>query len=274
MESATLIPFFFNRHSMSYALITGASKGIGREIAFELARRKYDLILVARSSDLLKTLADQLQSEFGVTCHYLSADLTTDIGIEKTVSIVTEKNLSLSILVNNAGYGLWGRFDEVSIEEVNSLLRINVFLPANLTYKLLPELKKSKEAYILNIASTAAYQAVAKLSVYAACKSFMILFSRGLHYELKSTNVSVTCVSPGTTDTNFMDAAGMHSESIRKKADKVKMKPSTVAKIAVDSMFKKKNEVIPGWLNKISVAIIPWVPKFLTEKIAADIYDK
>ena len=102
----------------------------------------------------------------------------------------------------------------------------------------------------------------------------MIQFSRALNYELRLTNVSVTCVSPGTTDTNFMDAAGMNSEAIRKKADKVKMKPSVVAKFAVQSMFKKKNEAIPGWLNKISVALIPFLPKALTEKIAAGIYEK
>ena len=259
---------------MSYALITGASKGIGKEIATELARRKYDLILVARSEDALCLLSLSLASEFGIACHYFVADLTTNEGIEKTVSFVNSKNIDLSILVNNAGYALWGRFDELKLEELNSLLNINVFLPVNLTYKLLPLLKKSKQAYILNIASTTAYQAIPRLAIYSACKTFVINFSRALKYELKSSNVSVTCVSPGTTDTNFMNAAGMHSEAIRKKADKVKMAPVDVAKFAVNSMFRKKNEAIPGWLNKISVAMIPFLPKALTEKIAAGIYEK
>mgnify|MGYP001493654743 CR=1 FL=1 len=258
---------------MSYALITGASKGIGKEIATELARRKYDLLLVARSEDVLSSLAASLTSEFGIKCLYIAADLSTNEGIEKTVSFVSQKP-ELSILVNNAGYALWGRFDELRLDELNSLMMINMFLPVNLTYRLLPLLKKSKQSYILNIASTTAYQAVPKLAIYSACKTFMINFSRALKYELKSSNVSVTCVSPGTTDTNFMDAAGMNSEAIRKKADKVKMKPSEVAKFAVDSMFRKKNEMIPGWLNKISVAVIPFLPKALTEKIAAGIYEK
>ncbi len=259
---------------MSYALITGASKGIGKEIATELARRKYDIILVARSEDLLSNLASTLSKEYGIKCLYVSADLTTDAGIDKVVSFFISQKSELSILVNNAGYGLWGRFDELEFDALASLMKINIFLPVNLTYKLLPELKKSKQSYILNIASTTAYQAVPKLAIYSACKTFMIQFSRALKYELRSTNVSVTCVSPGTTDTNFMNAAGMHSEAIRKKADKVKMKASTVAKISVDSMFMKKNEVIPGWLNKISVALIPLLPKALTEKIAAGIYEK
>jgi short-subunit dehydrogenase len=259
---------------MSYALITGASKGIGKEIARELARRKYNLLLVARSGDALASLAKQLESEFGIQCQYLATDLATDEGIDKTVARCTNDIKDLSILVNNAGYGLWGRFDEMELSATNSLLRINVFLPVNLTHRLLPLLRKSEKGYILNIASTSAYQAVPKLAIYAACKSFMILFSRALRYELKNTNVSVTCVSPGTTDTNFMDAAGMHSESIRKKADKVKMQPAEVAKTAVAGMFKGKNEVVPGWLNKLSAALIPFVPKSLTEKIAAGIYEK
>jgi uncharacterized protein len=259
---------------MSYALITGASKGIGKEIAVELARRKYDLILVARSEEILQTLAANLSSEFGIKCNYLSADLATNEGIDKTVSFVKGLKSELSILVNNAGYGLWGRFDEIEFDALNSLLNINIILPVTLTHRLLPELKKSKQSYILNIASTTAYQAIPNLAIYAACKSFIIQFSRALRYELLSTNISVTCVSPGTTDTNFMDAAGMHSESIRKKADKVKMLPTTVAKFAVDSMFKKKNEAIPGWLNKISVALIPLLPKSVSEKIAAGIYEK
>lgn len=259
---------------MSYALVTGASKGIGKEIAIELAEKKYDLILVARSENLLSELSKEIVKNTGVKCLYFVADLSTDNGIEQTISFVFNQKIELSILVNNAGYGMWGRFDELDLNAMSALMKINMFLAVTLCYRLLPELKKSKQAYILNIASTTAYQAVPKLAIYAACKTFMIQFSRGLRYELLKTNVSVTCVSPGTTDTNFMDAAGMHSPVIRKKADKVKMKSSVVAKIAVESMFKKKNEVIPGWLNKISVAIIPFVPKSLTEKIAAGIYDK
>jgi short-subunit dehydrogenase len=255
-------------------MITGASKGIGKEIAFELARRKYDLILVSRTENLLKSLSDQLEKEFGISCKYLAADLSTSDGIEQSAAFVKNLNINLSVLVNNAGYALWGRFDELEYNAITSLMNININLPVLLTYKLLPELKKSQQSYILNIASTTAYQAIPKLAIYAACKTFLIQFSRALKYELRNSNVSVTCVSPGTTDTNFMDAAGMHSESIRKKAEKVKMTPESVARFAVNSMFSKKNEAIPGWLNKISVALIPLLPKAVSEKIAAGIYEK
>ncbi len=258
---------------MEYALITGASKGIGKEIATELASRKYNLLLVARSENLLAELASQLKKDFGIDCRYLAVDLVVDDSADKIVSYVLEEKLDLSILVNNAGFSLWGRFDELKLNEISSQMKVNITLPVDLIYKLLPTLKKSKQSYILNIASTTAYQAVPKLAIYSSCKTFMIQFSRALKYELRSTNVSVTCVSPGTTDTNFMNAAGMNSEAIRKKADKVKMHPKEVAKFAIESMFSGKNESIPGWLNKISVALIPFLPKALTEKIAAGIYD-
>jgi short-subunit dehydrogenase len=265
--------FYLKEIQMSYALITGASKGIGKEIARELAQRKYDLILIARSEEMLRSLSSGLSKEYSVKCEFLATDLSTIDGVDKAVSFIKSLSVELSILVNNAGYGLWGRFDELDYHELNSLMNININLPVTLTYRLIPELKKSKQSYILNIASTTAYQAIPKLAVYAACKSFLIQFSRALHYELLSSNISVTCVSPGTTDTNFMDAAGMNSESLRKKADKVKMTPSAVAKFAVESMFRKKKEAIPGWLNKISVALIPFLPKVVSEKIAAGIYD-
>ena len=274
MESDHLIPFFFKYIHMNHALITGASKGIGREIAFELARKKYNLVLVARSEDILLELCKQLEKEFGIRCHVIAADLTTEAGIDKTVKYVYDNSIALSILVNNAGYGLWGRFDETDLASTNALMKINIFLPVNITYRLLANLAQNKPSYILNIASTTAYQAIPKLAVYAACKTFVVQFSRALRYELKQTGISVTCVSPGTTESNFMYAAGMHSPHIRKKADKVMMKASTVAKFAVDSMFRKRNEVIPGWINKISVALIPFFPKAMAEKIAADIYKK
>jgi short-subunit dehydrogenase len=108
--------------------------------------------------------------------------------------------------------------------------------------------------------------------VYAATKAFVVLFSRGLRMELAHTSVSVTCLSPGATDTNFMNAAGMNTPEIVKRAAKFNMSPKTVAKFAIDGMFKEKAEIIPGWLNKISVALTYFVPKALTEKIAGNLY--
>lgn len=257
---------------MSYALITGASKGIGKAIAEELAKRKFNLILVARSEELLHEVANQLKLAYSIEVVYVVKDLSRTTAPDELAQWILEKKLPVSVLINNAGYGLWGRFDELALNDQLDMLHINVECMVKLTHLLLPNLKKQKVSYILNVASTAAYQAVPTLSVYAACKAFVLAFSRGLKYELKDSNVSVTCLSPGPTSTNFMNHAGMHTEKMIKQAEKFNMEPQEVAKFAVDKMFRKKNEVIPGFINRISVKMTYFVPKVLTEKIAAGLY--
>src|SRR3569832_503779 len=116
-------------------------------------------------------------------------------------------------------------------------------------------MKQQPQSYILNVASTAAYQAVPRLNVYSASKTFVVQFSRALKHELKDTTVGVTCLSPGATATNFMDRAGMKTEEMQNRAAKFNMSSEKVASFAMDGMFKKKAEIIPGWVNKISVAL-------------------
>ncbi len=258
---------------MSYAIITGASKGIGKAIALLLAERKYDLVLVARNQSELSKLATEVEKKYKVSCKFLSADLSTENGIQSTIQFVQKNILDCSILVNNAGYAVWGRFDTTESSKLTAMMDVNMRAPMLITNALLPLLKKQKQSYILNIASTAAYQAVPTLAVYAASKSFMLLFSRALQYELKKSNVSVTVVSPGATDTNFMKAAGMTTPKMIKQGEKFNMKPAEVAEFAVSGMFEKKNEIIPGFINQISVFMTRFVPKALTEKIAAGLYE-
>lgn len=258
---------------MNFALITGASKGIGKEMAIDLAARKSNLLLVARSEDALKSLCEEIKTKFGVECIYLAADLNSSAGIERVMSFINERKLKINILINNAGYGLWGKLDKQALASTKDMMQLNMMTPVELTFRMIPILKESNQpAYILNVASTAAYQAVPTLAVYAASKAFMVLFSRGLRMELSKTNISVTCLSPGATDTNFMNAAGMTTPEIVKRAAKFNMDPKHVAHFAINGMFKKKVEIIPGWINKISVALTYFVPKALTEKIAADLY--
>jgi short-subunit dehydrogenase len=259
---------------MDYALVTGASKGIGKAIAYELAKRKFNLVIVSRTAADLELLAAELTRYYQVKVHYLSLDLTQADSPQKIASWIKENNISLNVLVNNAGYGLWGSFDELTLEEQLNMLQINTVNLVKLTYLLLPVLKEQKQSYILNVASTAAYQAVARLNIYSASKTFVLQFSRGLKLELKNTPVSVTCLSPGATATSFMDRAGMRTREMQKRADKFNMTSEEVAKAAIEGMLKKEAEIIPGWINKISVALTYYVPKWLTEKIAAGLYKK
>ena len=256
---------------MEYALITGASKGIGKAIAYELAKRKKNLLLIARSSDLLKELAEDIRKKHAVEVDYFAIDLSEADSAHRLKQWIVDKNYPVTILVNNAGYGLWGRFDELTLEEQNNMLRLNMSTLVNLTYELLPILKKAKKSYILNVASTAAYQAVPTLSLYAASKAFVLSFSRGLKIELKKTPVSVTCISPGPTTSDFVNRARM-SNPIQKKAEQFSMTAEKVAEIAINGLFSGKAEIIPGFSNKFITKITSFIPKWLPEKIAEDLY--
>ena len=256
---------------MPYALITGASKGIGKAIAEELAARKIDILLIARSEGLLKEIATALSAKYGIKTDCLAIDLTATDASEQILAWTTKQNYDINILVNNAGYGLSGAFDNYTANEHKDMMQVNMMVPVTLSKLLIPELKKHPKSYILNIASSAAYQAVPGLTVYAASKSFLLSFSRGLKYELRKTNISVTAVSPGGTDTDFANRAKVGAKAV-KAGEKLNMTPSAVAKLAVNAMFSGKTELITGLVNKVGAFFVWLLPKKLTETTAAGIY--
>jgi short-subunit dehydrogenase len=256
---------------MAYALITGASKGIGKAIAIELASRKTDVLLVARSAENLQHLADELGKKYDIKTAYLALDLSAENAAQQVFDWCRKENFSINILVNNAGYGLSGKFDKYTLEENLNMLQLNTMVPVALTQLFLPQLLSQPKAYILNTASSAAYQSVPGLSLYAATKAFLLSFSRGLHQELRTTTVSVTCVSPGATDTDFVVRAQLGPKGL-KAAQQVNMTPEAVAKIAVKAMFRRKPEVIAGTINKAGIFMAWLLPKGLVERTAMKIY--
>lgn len=253
---------------MTYALITGASKGIGLSMAHTLASRKYNLLLIARSEQELTAAADELRNKWQVEVAWLAIDLSSPDAAERVAAWAGE--YAVSILINNAGYGVWGNFADRSLSEQQQMIQVNAGTPVALCHHLLPILRRQSQAYILNVSSTAAYQAVATLTLYAATKSFMLLFSRGLRQELKKSNVSVTCLCPGPVKTNFIDRAGM--QAIKETADKYGMLADDVAEIAIKGMFNKKAEIIPGAMNVVTAFMTRIVPKAIVEAVAANLY--
>lgn len=258
---------------MIYALVTGASRGIGKSIAEQLAAKGNNLLLISRSEENLKELKNIIVERYNVDVEYLAVDLTSKDSVEYIYNWYKTNGYKINILVNNAGYGVWGVFETLSINSQLEMLQINMLTVVQLTHALLPELKTHANAYILNVSSTAAYQSVPTLSLYAASKSFVLSFSRGIRLELQDTGVSVSCLSPGPTSTDFVERAGMSAE-IKKKSETFGMNSEDVAKIGIRGMYKGKPEIIPGLLNKIIVAVTAWVPKYVTEKIATDLYKK
>lgn len=260
------------RHFMEYALITGASRGIGKAIAEELARRGFNLVLVARSGDLLKQVTDEITSRYRVKADWLALDLSEKGAAQQLYDWCKDRSYTIQVLVNNAGYGLSGPFEKYGLDEHLNMMQLNMNTLVSLTRLFLPELRSQPRSYIMNIASSAAYQAVPGLSVYAATKSFVLAFSRGLHQELHKGPVSVTCISPGATDTDFPNRAQIGEKGL-KAAQKLNMTPAAVASTAVKAMLAGKSEVITGLVNKLG-AVMAWLlPKTLVERTAMKIYE-
>lgn len=257
---------------MPYALVTGASRGIGKAIATELAAHGFDLLLVARSEELLQQTQADIIKKFAVDVQFLATDLSASNAAVTVVDWCEQQRYDVAVLVNNAGYGLSGPFEGHSATETANMMQLNMTTLVTLCHVFLPILKRQPKAYILNIASTTAYQALPLMSVYAASKAFVLNFSRGLRHELRNTSISVTCVSPGSTDTDFPNRAAVSAKAL-KAAQKVNMTPKAVAKIAVDAMLAEKNEVIAGVINKIGAFFAWLLPKSIVEKTASAIYE-
>ncbi len=257
---------------MSYALITGASKGIGKAFAESLAKRKFDLLLIARTDSLLQQLSIDLNKKYGVNVQYLALDLSQQDSAQKIFQWVDENKFNIQVLINNAGYALWGNFVELSLQEQNEMIMVNINTMISLTHLLVPKLLLQDKAYILNVASSAGYQAVPTIALYAAAKSFILTFSRGLHHELKNTPLSVTCLSPGPTKTNFVERAGMFH--MQKLSDKMSMSAETVAEFGIKGMLARKIEIIPGFTNQLGVFMARHAPKKIVEKVAGGLYVK
>lgn len=175
---------------MKYAIITGASKGIGKSMAIALAKRKINLLLISRSADELSALQTALKKQYEVEVHILAIDLSQAEAPKAVYNWITEKNYAVHILINNAGYGLWGKFGELDLSAQLEMCQLNMTTVTSLCHLLLPVLSAEKKAYILNVCSTAAYQAVPTLAIYSATKAFVLSFTRALRFELKDGPVS------------------------------------------------------------------------------------
>jgi hypothetical protein len=253
--------------------VTGASSGIGKSIAIQLAEKGYNLVLVARSETALKEVAHEIAEKHRVTALVFPADLSDAASPQKIKDFCAEKNLPVSILINNAGYAIFGLFDKTPLDVQIDMIEVNNNAMVRLCHSFIPLLREQQKAYIMNIASTAAFQAVPAMSLYAASKAFVITFTRGLQMELQETDIHVCCVIPGPTATNFTDRAKM-GQGLKDMAAKFEWPASKVAKMALRGMFAGAVEVIPGFLNTVSYAFIKLMPKRVGEKIAAGIYMK
>jgi uncharacterized protein len=240
----------------TFALITGASKGFGRAIAIELASRNKNLLLVSLKNEGLEMLCQQIRNLHHVDVKFFEIDFIQDNAISKVKEWV--KNYSINILVNNAGLGGSKNFHTSDISYIEKIIQINVRTVTLLTHTLLPQLMQNQPAHILNIASMAAFSPIGFKTVYPASKAFIYSFSRGLSEELRGTGVSVTVIFPGPMRTNSEIISRIEKQGWWVHAGL--QSPEKLAKIAVNSLLKRRKVIVPGFINKINWFVIKILP--------------
>jgi short-subunit dehydrogenase len=245
---------------MSTALITGASSGIGAVFAQALAKRQTNLVLVARSQDKLNQLAQQLQEQYPIQVEVLVQDLTGPDAAKSVFEAVTQKNITIDLLINNAGFGTYGSFSESSLPKQLEMIQLNIMALVDLTYQFLPQMQQRGSGAIINLSSIAGFQPLPYMSVYAATKAFVLSFSEALWAENQEKGVKVIAVCPGPTKTNFFDIAGFEELATGSRENQRSATPESVVRDALKALEGQSSTVVTGGLpNQIIVNL----PRFL-----------
>lgn len=244
----------------STALVTGASSGIGEEIARQLAARGHGVTLVARREDRLVALAEEIYETHGVRAEHFAADLGSDSGREDLLKQIAELGLDVEVLVNNAGFGGSGNVHREDAARLAGMVALNcetlVFLQASLS----PAMADRGQGAIINIASTAAFQPIPGTATYAATKAFVLSLSEGTHAELSKKGVSVTAVCPGPVKTEFAEQAGL-GEANDKLPGFIWTDVEQVAREAVEGAEKGSRVVVPGLMNRAGTVLGQHTPR-------------
>jgi uncharacterized protein len=246
--------------SIPYALITGGSKGIGYGIAEALAKRRYNLILVARNQDMLLAAKNSLESTYKIHVEILVNDLNRKESADEISQWCISRNIPLKLLCNNAGIGGAADYLSASLDTMRYMVRLNVESGMALTLRLLPLLEKNTPSYILNVASMAGFAPIPIKNLYAATQSAVIFFSYSLRYQLKTKNISVSCFAPGPVYTK-PEIVIETKKQLGWWADKIAVSPKRAGEIAVRETLRKKMIIVPGRLANLISMLLRVIPK-------------
>jgi len=250
MKRVIVHPHFQNQR----VLITGASSGIGRAFAHRIARDGGDLVLVARRGEVLERLAEEIRSQTGADVQCVPADLSTPGAADALVQTLRGRDLVIDGLINNAGLGLHGDLGASDPALASTQIAVNVTALTELTARLLPGMLSRRTGTIINIASTAAFQPVPHMAVYAATKSYVLSFSRALWEETRGTGVRVLAVCPGATDTAFFDVAGENASVGKRRT------PENVVHAALKALRSDRPDIVDGTANSLLAALAARMP--------------
>jgi short-subunit dehydrogenase len=253
----------------NYALVAGGSKGIGFAIAEALAKRKYNLVLIARNTDTLSIAKRKLESKYGIHVEVLSHDLSLESTAQEIADWCIQRDLKLKMLCNVAGLGGDEDYLELSLDSVRYMVNLNVESGLSLTMLLLPLLEKNSPSYVLNVASMAGFAPIPSKNVYSSTKAAVLYFSYGLRYQLKPMKIKVSCLAPGPVFTK---------PRIKKETKKtlgwfgmkMAVPPARVGEVAVKRTLKGRMLIVPGTLARLSSIAIRVMPR----RMAAALYSR
>lgn len=257
---------------MDYALVTGASSGIGFELSRLFAKDKINLVIVARNKEKLEELKKDLEQNFQINAVVIQKDLSGINSAEEVFNEIESLNITIKYLINNAGAGDYGNFASADIKRQEEIINLNILSLVKLTRLFLPKLSQIEKSRILNIASVAGFLPGPMMSVYFATKAFVISFSQSISYELSGKNPTVTCFCPSATKTNFENAANAQRAVLFQSAA---ANVESVAKTGYKAMMKGQDIVIYGFTNRIFLFLadlLPWrVQAFFSSMITKEI---
>lgn len=246
-----------------WALVTGASAGLGEQFALALAARGHDVVLVARRIERLEALARHITESTGRRAEVVGLDLLEPQAPKRLVDHCTAADIDVRLLVNNAGFGAQGAFQALDRDRQLDMLRLNAAVLTDLTHRFLPAMLTRGHGAILNVASTAAFMPGAGLGVYYASKAYVLHFSEALAVELRGTGVRVSALCPGPTETEFRDVAGRPRSGL---LDRVAMQARPVVDAGLAGLERGRVVVVPGLFNKLCVVGVRCLPRALVRR--------
>lgn len=244
-----------------FFVITGASSGIGQDMAAELAQRGYNLILVSRRLQNLQEIATKLERQYDIICHAIAADLSQLGQASYVYHQIKAEGVEVIGLINNAGTGIYGDFTETSLDDELSMLQLNIMSLVSLTKLFSQDFVLQRKGMILNVGSLLSFFPFPRYSAYAASKAFVLSFSEGLQAELAGSGVTVTCLAPGPTDTGFTTDAMLKTNAYQGMG---MASSKSVAELGVKSMLAGKRLAIHGWLNWLLAQTPGFTPRAIT----------
>jgi short-subunit dehydrogenase len=248
-------------------LITGATTGIGYELAKLFAKDKYELIIIARNETKLAETASSLIKDYDVNVKFIPKDLSLPDSAKEIFDELKKENISIDMLVNNAGFGDQGAFADSDVKNDIDMISLNITSLVILNRIFLDDMLKKNSGKILNVASTAAFQPGPFMAVYYATKAFVLSFSEAVSEELTGTNITVSCLCPGPTETEFQNRAGIKNTKMMSRKSFTVMTAGEVALTGYKEMMKGKRIIIPGFANKAGAFFVKLLPRKIITKI-------